>query len=86
MEETKFYTVRELMQMGGINKRKSKDELKYITKDDKDQLAFAGAISPKMLVNLVEIPSSKPEEEIRAVKGQISIFSLGKKRNAKKHR
>ena len=86
MEETKFYTVKELMQMGGINKRKSKDELKYITKDDKEQLAFAEATSSMMLVNLVEIPSSKPEEEIRAVKGQISIFSLGKKRNGKRNR
>lgn len=86
MEETKFYTVRELMQMGGINKRESKDELKHITKDDKDQLAFAEATSSKMLVNLVEIPSSKKDEEIRAVKGQISIFSLGKKKNGKRNR
>ncbi|MBR4830177.1 MAG: hypothetical protein IKZ96_00205 [Bacilli bacterium] len=86
MEKTKFYTVNELMQMGSIKKRINTKTIFPVTKDDKGQLAFAGAVSPKMLMNLVEIPKTEPIVEERPVKGQISIFSLGKKTNAKRNR
>ena len=84
MEETKFYTVNDLMEMGKISKIMDGRKLFPVTDDDKVQLAFAEAISSKMLVNLVEIPKEEPVEENKRIKGQISIFSLGKKRNGKR--
>lgn len=78
-EKAEFYTVRELIQMGSISKRINSSTLYPITNDDKGQLAFDGAISSKMLMNLVEITKPEPIVEERPVKGQISIFSLGRK-------